>query len=291
MRFTDMRRETGGGVYAGTHVGLLWNQIIIEDMKKNGPCDAIVFDEAGMAPISELLLLSTLAKRVVLCGDHKQLPPFPLPREVKERLDLELGPFAPGTRTLINGGALEWLADERKIPVVMLENSYRCQNPRLLRFASILFYDAVVAPSSEAEYYQLSQDERLAKYPPATLTLISTSRLPDKIRSEQLVFDGAKPGIDNEAEAVISVKIIYELFKRHHPKEITMIAPYKRQVKLIKDMLCYEKAAAVSPTELTEKAWRLFINTRIATVDSFQGGESDAVVISYVRSNSTGNIS
>ena len=290
MRFTDMRRETGGGVYAGTHVGLLWNQIIIEDMKKNGPYDAIVFDEAGMAPINEFLLLSTLAKRVVLCGDHRQLPPFPLPREVKERLDTELGPFSAGTQTMINGGALEWLAEVRKIPVVMLQNSYRCQNPRLLRFASILFYDALVAPSSEAEYYQLSYDERMAKYPPATLTLISTSRLPDKIRNEQLVFDGAKPGIDNEGEAIISVKILYEMFKRHHPKEITMIAPYKRQVKLIKDMLSYEKAAAVSKDELTEKAWRLFINTRIATVDSFQGGESDAVVISYVRSNSTGNI-
>ncbi|NOY75680.1 MAG: AAA family ATPase [Kiritimatiellaeota bacterium] len=290
MRFTDMRRETGGGVYAGTHVGLLWNQIIIEDMKKNGPYDAIVFDEAGMAPINEFLLLSMLAKRVVLCGDHKQLPPFPLPHEVKEQLDTELGPFAPGTQTLINGGALEWLADVRKIPVVMLENSYRCQNPRLLRFASILFYDALVAPSSEAEYYQLSYEKRSEKYPPATLTLISTSRLPDDTRSEQLVFDGAKPGIDNEAEAIISVKILYELFKRHHPKEITMIAPYKRQVKLIKEMLTYEKAAAASPKELTEKAWRLFINTRIATVDSFQGGESDAVVISYVRSNSTGNI-
>lgn len=290
MRFTDMRRETGGGVYAGTHVGLLWNQIIIEDMKKNGPYDAIVFDEAGMAPINEFLLLSTLAKRVVLCGDHKQLSPFPLPREVKERLDVELGPFAAGTQTMINGGALEWLAEVRKIPVVMLQNSYRCQNPRLLRFASILFYDALVAPSSEAEYYHLSYDDRMSKYPPATLSLISTSRLPEKIKNERLVFDGAKPGIDNEAEAIISVKIIYEMFKRHHPKEITMIAPYKRQVKLIKDMLSFEKAAAVSMDELTEKAWRLFINTRISTVDSFQGGESDAVVISYVRSNSTGNI-
>lgn len=33
------------------------------------------------------------------------------------------------------------------------------------------------------------------------------------------------------------------------------------------------------------RQWEEFLDSRIATVDSFQGSESDAVIISYVRSN------
>jgi superfamily I DNA and/or RNA helicase len=37
--------------------------------------------------------------------------------------------------------------------------------------------------------------------------------------------------------------------------------------------------------EITPKRWAAFVNSRIATVDSFQGAESDIVIICYVRSN------
>ena len=41
---------------------------------------------------------------------------------------------------------------------------------------------------------------------------------------------------------------------------------------------------------ISEKQWETFLFTRIATVDSFQGGESDIVIISYVRSPKEGGI-
>ena len=290
MRFADARKELGGGIYAGTHVGLLKDRIVYDDMIKNGKYDVVIFDEAGMASITEVLLFAKFAEKTVLFGDHRQLPPFPLSDSVKDRLKTECGPFLSGTEILIKGSALEWLAEYRNFPVMLLQRSYRCQNPRLLRFSSILFYDALVSPSSDAEYFKLPFDERHRKYPPSTLKLLSTSQLPDNLRSESLVFEGSKPGIENLLEALLCVAEVYRLMKKYPVREITVIAPYKRQVRLIRKLLSRESAEKTAENRISVKVWDFFLQNRISTVDSFQGGESDAVIICYVRSNFAGNV-
>ena len=290
MRFSDMRKQLKGGAYAGTHIGLLWDDIVQADVSKNGLFDAIIFDEAGMASINEFLLLSILAKKVILFGDHKQLPPFPLSQTVREKLNEEVGPFLSSAKTVLDGSALEWLAETRAFPVILLKSSYRCQNPRLLRFSSILFYDAMVSPSETAEYYKLSYAKREELYPRSTLKLISTSELPADLKNERLVFEGAKPGIENRTEALLCIHEIYRLIKKYPIREVTLIAPYKRQVKLVRSMLSYKKAAECSKEKLNKKLWDNFLQHSISTVDSFQGGESDAVIICYVRSNKEGGI-
>jgi hypothetical protein len=290
MRFSDMRKEMKCSIFAGTHIGLLWDDIIQGDIEKNGPFDVIIFDEAGMASINEFLLLAMLAERAVLFGDHKQLPPFPLSETVKEKLYNTQGPFTSGSEILINGSSLEWLAESRGFPVILLKRSYRCQNPRLLRFSSILFYDALVSPSEDAEYFKLSFSEREKIYPQSTLKLLSTSKLPVKIKEESLIFEGTKPGIENITEAILCVNEIYRLLQKFSIMEVTLIAPYRRQVKLIRSMLSIKKALLCSREKFNTKNWNYFLENRISTVDSFQGGESDAVIICYVRSNNTGRI-
>lgn len=290
-RFVDQRKENGGGgIYAGTHVGLMKDSIIRDDMKKNGPYDVIVFDEAGMSAVPEFLLLAELSKRVVLFGDHKQLPPFPLPENVVKRLDEEFGPRMANSGKILTASALEWLADALQFPVLLLKRSYRCQNPRLIRFSSILFYDALVTASDKAEYFSLPYHERIQKYPSNTLKLISTSLLPAEVREESLVFEGGKPGLENSAEAAICINIALEMLLKYPLNEITIIAPYKRQVRLIRERFNKAKAESASGKNISDKQWENFLLTRISTVDSFQGGESDAVIISYVRSNKKGGI-
>lgn len=289
--FVDQRAELGGGgIFAGTHVGLMKDNIIRDDMGKNGPYDVIVFDEAGMAAVSEFLMLAGFCKRVVLFGDHKQLPPFPLPDPVVKKLDEEFGPRLSGSQKMLTSSAMEWLADVRRFPVLLLKKSYRCQNPRLLRFSSILFYDALVTPSEKAEYFSLPFHERQKKYPQKTLRLISTSELPDEERFEKLVFEGGKPGLENRAEAAVCIHTAYKLLVKYPLNEITLIAPYKRQVRLMREVFDQEKAEKIIGKKITDKQWKEFLFNRISTVDSFQGGESDAVIICYVRSNKDGGI-
>lgn len=279
-----------GTIYAGTHVGILRDDIVNKDLERAGLFDVIIFDEAGMARIDEFLHCGRLANRLILFGDHQQLPPFPLPDEVREQLASQ-GPVPRRRWHFIDNSALQWLIEERGYPVFLLQTSYRCQNPRLMRFSSTLFYDARVKPSQDAEYYQLSFAERQQTYPATSLRIYRTSQVPLPKRRENLVMEGSKPGLENCLEARLALLALAELARRHPLGEITIIVPYRRQVKLLRDLLSLSQLRALSghPT-LTETQWEHFIHGRISTVDSFQGGESDAVIISYVRSSNGDNI-
>jgi superfamily I DNA and/or RNA helicase len=285
-RFIKMRKKYSGGIYAGTNVGLLKDQIVQDDMERNGKYDAVVFDEAGMSNLEEFLLCANFGKRVILFGDHQQLPPFPLPHIVLEKLKEKFETIPRHLSSSTGISALEYLAEQRKIPVILLGNSYRCQNPRLLRFASTLFYDACVRTSSNAEYYQLAYHERERRYPASTMRLYSTSNLREESRREQLCFDGRKPGLANQTEALICADLFYEAASKYPLEEITIIAPYRKQISLLRETLSLAKFRKIKPErKLTDGQWQNFLFSRIATVDSFQGGESDVVIICYVRSN------
>ena len=286
-RFVMKREELRtGGIYAGTQVGLLRENIIADDVRQNGCFDLVIFDEAGMSNMEEFLLCARFGKRAVLFGDYLQLPPFPLPAPLLAEAAEKFGPLSRQRAALIKVSALEWLAKIRNIPVIMLQRSYRCQNPRLLRFSSTLFYDAGVLPSSSAEYFKLSFHERNQKYPPSTLRFMSTSVLPLEKRSEHLELEHQKPGIANPVEAYLCLHAFYEAVQKYPLEEISIIAPYRRQVKLIKDHISLEHVLRLCPDKgITPKRWATFVNSHIATVDSFQGAESDIVIICYVRSN------
>ncbi len=289
--FSSRRQKLNcGGVFAGTHIGLIRDDIITDDIIQNGLYDVIIYDEAGMASMQEFILSSRMGKRVVLFGDHQQLPPFPLPQKVKDRNRAEYGPPSKRLWELTDKSALEWLAAEREFPIVMMQCSYRCQNPRLLRFAATLFYDAGVRASEQAEYYRLPFLERQSKFPPSTLKLLRTSDLPPELRHEHFIIEGCKPGLENRLEAALCCRTVYEAMAKYPLSEITVISPYRRQVALLRRMLTPERAAQAVGWPITAREWDNFLFSRIATVDSFQGGESDIVIISYVRSPKDGGI-
>jgi hypothetical protein len=285
IRSFKHKRQRLGSVFAGTHIGILRAELITADLEQNGRYDAIIFDEAGMANLGEFILCSKLAERAILFGDHQQLPPFPLPDEVVQHLR----EYTVADRTMwaaVEMSALQWLIEERKLPVYLLRSSYRCQNPRLMRFSSILFYNARVRASSSAEYYTLSFEERMRIFPPSTLRLFRTSDLPLSVRRERLVLTGKRPGLENPLEAHVVVDVFYQYIRRYPLKEITIITPYRRQVRLIRNSLSLAAVREITQNRnLTENVWEHFLRSRISTVDSFQGGESDVVIICYVRSN------
>lgn len=83
--------------------------------------------------------------------------------------------------------------------------------------------------------------------------------------------DGA---LSNRGEADEVLKYVLELVSSGmEPSNIVIISPYKAQVTLIRGML-------------TEAG----IDLEVGTVDGFQGRESEAVIISLVRSNELGDI-
>ena len=285
-----LARTDEGTCIAGTHLGLLRDLYVRRLLEEHGAYDVILFDEAGMAPVADFMLCANLAKRVVLFGDHQQLPPFPLPRAVATRLTSSQGAIPRSLWAVLTKSALEWLHLHRGFSVDLLQDSFRCQNPRLIRFSSALFYDAQVRPSRGADYFKLSYAERQRTYPPATLKFLSTSELPPDVRHETISLSDHRPGIENSAEADLAVAEFYRMLGAHPADQVTVITPYRRQVRLIRRRLDRARVAELTGVPFDEETWERYRRRRVATVDSFQGAESDAVIISYVRSNARGAI-
>ena len=285
------REETSGGyLIAGTHIGLLRDLYVQRWLDEEGPFDVVLFDEAGMAPVADFLLCANLAKRVVLFGDHQQLPPFPLPRSVALRLGSSQGAVSRPLWAVLTKSALEWLHAYRGCPVDLLQDSFRCQNPRLMRFSSTLFYDAQVRPSRAADYFSLSYAERQRVYPSSSLKFLSTSELAPELRREVLSLSDHRPGIENRTEAQLAVAEFYRLLSLYAADNVTVISPYRRQVRLIRSLLDRERVAQLTGLSFDDVSWHTYGHQRVSTVDSFQGAESDAVIISYVRSNARNSI-
>lgn len=284
--FVDkIKKFHGGAIFAGTQVSLMKSELISDEIETNGPFSAIVFDEAGMTRIEELMLCADMGNRAVLFGDHRQLLPFPLPQDLMNSLIDEYGGMPRMLRSMLERSALEWLCECRKFPTQMLNNCYRCQNPRLIRFSSTLFYNAAVKTYARAEYYRLPSHERAKLYPPQTLTLYNTAYLPPAMRGERVVYEGIKPGIENRLEAELCAKLVEDLATRYPLFQITVIVPYRRQVRLLRYCLNKFRERSDLLKRVGKGEWDIFLSMRISTVDSFQGGESDAVILSYVRSN------
>ncbi len=280
-----IKKFNGGAIFAGTQVSLMKSQLISDEIETNGRFTSIIFDEAGMTRIEELMLCADMGERAILFGDHRQLLPFPLSQDLMDTLINQYGGMPRMLRSMLERSALEWLCECRKFPTTMLENCYRCQNPRLIRFSSTLFYNAAVKTYARAEYYRLPTRERAKLYPPQTLTLYNTAYLPPAMRGERVVYEGLKPGIENRLEAELTAKLVEDLATRYPLFQITVIVPYRRQVRLIRYCLNRFRERSELLKRVGKGEWDIFLSMRISTVDSFQGGESDAVILSYVRSN------
>ena len=165
----------------------------------------------------------------------------------------EYGQVPKNLWSMVRKSALEWLAAEREFPIIMLQCSYRCQNPRLLRFASTLFYDAGVKASTRAEYYQLPLQRTPEQIFSGSLKLLRTSELPGEMRHESLIIEGCKPGLENRLEAALCCRTVYEAIARYPLHEITVISPYRRQVALIRNLLSRERAMQITGGNISEK--------------------------------------
>ena len=272
--------KAAGIIFAGTLPGLL-RDYTIENFQKTGTeFDVILIDEAGMAAPDEALLAARLANRIVLLGDHRQLPPFPRHKSVLEEILRDNPAQDSEAAMLATRSIMEWLISYRKFPVYMLNLSYRCRNPRLLRFASTMFYNAELLPNPDADYYRLPPGERERQYPKSTLRIISTSQLPLKKRAERFAYENGRPGIWNPGEVRIAAEVFRSMLDRYELEEITVISPYRRQIVLLRKTF-----SDIFASRFATDRWNHFLMKNIATVDSFQGGESEAVIISYVRSS------
>lgn len=231
--------------------------------------DWVIIDEAGKATPPEIMVPICLGKKIVLVGDHKQLPPVVdealLKLQDKERMnitkaDLEISLFEYLERSL---------NEECKN---ILDEQYR-MNPVIGDLISTLFYDGKLVSKTRKEDKTIP----LKMYDKKPLVWLSTSS--NSNRKEERISDSYR----NSAEAkVIFEQLLLiddELGELKMKKETAIIAGYRGQ----RDRL----------TRLYESDYKARFHNmtiEINTVDAFQGRETDIVFYSVVRSNDEGNL-
>ncbi len=217
----------------------------------------VIIDEAGQALEPACWIPILKAQKVILAGDHCQLPPTIKSNEAAQRG--------------FNQTLLEKCVKLHPEAVSLLTEQYR-MHEHIMGYSSQVFYEnRLQAHDSVARHLLYSEDTPVA--------FIDTAGCG---------FDEKPNGTStiNPDEAALLVRHLtqqVEELKTHYSAEnfpsIAIISPYKQQVVEIRNLL--EHAIELEP-------FRKFIS--VNTVDSFQGQERDIVYISMTRSNDKGEI-
>lgn len=219
----------------------------------------LFIDEAAQALEAACWIAIRRAGRVILAGDHCQLPP------TVKSLEAMRGGLA---KTL-----MERIVENKPETVTLLRTQYR-MNERIMQFSSQWFYGGMVEAAPEVTHRGiLDYDEPMA--------WIDTSQTE---AYEQFVGEGF--GRINKREAELTLECLKGYFEKvgrqrilEESIDVGIISPYRAQVQLLRQM--------IRKSEFFRPFRRLL---SVNTVDGFQGQERDIVIISLVRSNQEGQI-
>ncbi len=216
--------------------------------------DLALVDEATQAVEPITLWAFLRAPKVILAGDHKQLPPTVLSEDAAKG----------GLSTSLFERVLRTHGDGVKR---MLTEQYR-MHEEIMAFPSARMYGGQLTAHASVAHHLLA--ERLT--PGATvdappLLFLDTA---GKGYEDEVEPNGASQR--NLGEAALVCARVAELLAAGLPaEELAVIAPYSAQVTLLRERLGRE-------------------DVEVDTVDAFQGREKEAVLLSLTRSNGTGEL-
>jgi ATP-dependent RNA/DNA helicase IGHMBP2 len=233
-------------VITATLVGA--NHYTVRNLKFN----TVVIDEAGQALEPACWIPILKAQKVVLAGDHCQLPPTVKSAEAAQN----------GLATTL----LEKCVALHPESVVLLEEQYR-MHEMIMGYSSSTFYDdRLKAHASVARHVLFNNDN--------PLVFVDTAGCGFDEKTEQT-------STYNPEEAAFLFRHLTQLvssldshYKPENFPSIAIISPYKQQIDTLKQQ--FLSSPALQPYE-----HKIAINT----IDSFQGQERDIVYISMTRSN------
>ena len=219
----------------------------------------LFIDEAAQALEAACWIPIRRCSRVILAGDHCQLPPT-----VKSIAALKAG---------LGKTLMERIVENKPEVVTLLRMQYR-MNEEIMRFSSDWFYGNQVESAPEVKYRSILDLD-------VPMEWVDTSEL--DVREQ---FVGESFGRINKAEAELTLLTLQQYFERigktrvlNERLDVGVISPYRAQVQYLRSQL--KKKEYFKP-------FRHLIT--VNTVDGFQGQERDIIVISLVRSNDEGQI-
>ena len=255
----------------------------------------LFIDEAAQALEAACWIPKRRASRVILAGDHCQLPPT-----VKSIAALRAG---------LGKTLMDRIAENKPEVVTLLKIQYR-MNDEIMRFSSDWFYGGKVESAPQIKYRSVldydhpitwidtgeGSEERRVKSEEFNSSSDDASEGSEEQENSSLFthhsslykeqFVGESFGRINKAEAELTLLTLAEYFTKigkqrvlNDSIDVGIISPYRAQVQYLKKLI--KKYEFFKP-------YRRLIS--VNTMDGFQGQERDVIHISLVRSNDEGQI-
>nr|WP_206528006.1 IGHMBP2 family helicase [Marinitoga sp. 38H-ov] len=223
----------------------------IEEME-NIIFDTVIIDEGSQATEPSCYIPIVHGKKIIMGGDHKQLPPTILNDKAKNIL----------SKTLF-----EKMINVYKENSSILTIQYR-MNDKIMQFSNNKFYGGILKSDKRVKNQTLKISIKDLEFPynkildESPIIFVDTSLIPEK-------FEVVKKGSFSKYNP-FEAKIIFKITRilNENNVDFGIISPYKDQVKFLKDK----------------------IDGIINTVDGFQGKENDVIIFSLTRSNEEGLI-
>ena len=236
----------------------------------------LFIDEAAQALEASCWIAIQKADRIVLAGDHRQLPPtIKSPAALSGGLDKTL---------------MQTICENKPRCVSMLNVQYRMCD-EIMQFPNREFYDGQLHSDPSVKYRGILDWDTAIEWIESEPPLENPESLENLDRLDHLESPGellASDGLSriNPAEARLALQSLHDYIERigrdrilHERLDIGIISPYKGQVQLLRRMLRRDSYW---------KPLRHLIS--VNTVDGFQGQERDIILISMVRQNEQGQV-
>jgi len=250
-----------------TNVGA--SSSLLDRMEKTGvlePFDLVIIDEAAQALEVSCWAPIFRGKRVVLAGDHCQLPPT-----IKCNI--------PRVQKALSRTLFERIMERGEAVSRMLQVQYRMHED-IAEWSSRAMYDGKLTSHESVKSRKLShlpyissiEESQTVDGALISITKDATLLLVDTSGCDLFETVNGAGSRYNVGEAEIVSKHVKNLIQiGMKPQDIAVITPYNGQVEILRNMLLEE-----------------FPKLEIRSVDGFQGGEREAVVLSLVRSSDRG---
>ncbi|CZR50776.1 probable DNA-binding protein SMUBP-2 [Phialocephala subalpina] len=244
---------------------------------KDSAFDVVIIDEASQALEAQCWVPLLRASKVVLAGDHLQLPPT-----IKSLNSKTTKAKIKDTEGVIKGMTLETTLFDRLLKLHgpdikrMLTTQYR-MHEKIMRFPSDQLYESklIAAEAVKARLlkdlpYEVEETEDTIE--PLIFFDTQGGDFPEKSEDEEVKAGKGmmSESKSNEMEAALVKQHVQNLVNAGvKPEDIAVITPYNAQLAL-----------------MSRSMKEAFPGIELGSVDGFQGREKEAVIVSLVRSNS-----
>ncbi|WP_052055971.1 AAA domain-containing protein [Myxosarcina sp. GI1] len=238
--------------------------------------DVVIIDEVSKCTPPELLIPALKAKKLVLVGDHRQLPPM-LNNDTVEEIAEELGTTTEELKYLKQSLFKNLFESAPESIKKMLTIQYR-MHPQIMGAINQFYEDnlecGLTNPEEQRAHYLANSYIKNNNHVVWVKTPLN--------QEFKEIFHS--PGYTNPKEIEVIENICQQFeqtwsvkVRQGQPrKEIGIITFYGRQLKLIEDILDFDKFPS--------------LHIRTGTVDRFQGMERQVIIVSMVRNNERKNV-